>query len=382
MNITDHHLKFEELTAWLDGELAPQEAERVQAHVAACAACQRLHDDLREVSRRLAAWSVPKAPESLRAPGGRPPSWTSTRWLPVAACLVLTAGVLLVWLADRRESRPPMEITLGEAEGIARSGALQSASAEDVAAATPTAAAPAARSVIGGRAPVLPQESPLLVRTARLALVPRDLDEARARMEKVVASTGGFIGRIVLSDSRAGARTLHATLRIPATQLDEALVLLKQLGKVTSESQEGEDVTRQSVDLNARLANARASEKRLQDILTTRTGRLSDVLDVEREIGRVRGEIERMEAERQSLDRRVTFAELMLEIAEERTAAVDLGPLPVATRLRNALVDGYTSAINRTLDVAVMLAQVGPTIVLWAVFVGPPAWFIRRRFAR
>jgi predicted anti-sigma-YlaC factor YlaD len=364
---TTHDPAFEELTAWLDGELTPAEAERVRAHVASCASCQRLRQDMQEVSRRMAAWSVPEAPASLRPPGGRTLSWTSARWLPVAAGLVLTAGVLLVWLAERREVNPPMAVTLGGAEGAAK--------------ATRAAAALAERSVVREQA-ALVSEAPLLVRTARLALVPRDFDAARAGVERLVASAGGFVGRIELSDPRGGARTLNATLRIPAGKLDEVLTRLKQLGQVTAESQDGEDVTRQSVDLHARLANARASEQRLRDILTNRTGRLADVLDVEREISRVRGEIERMEAERQSLDRRVTFAELTLEIAEERTAAVDLGPLPVATRLRNALVDGCTSAINRTLDVAVVLAHVGPTLALWGLVVGPPVWFIRRRYAR
>ena len=227
----------------------------------------------------------------------------------------------------------------------------------------------------------MPLAASLLVRTAQLSLVPRDFDEARTATERIIAEAGGFIGRMMVSDSRADARSLSATLRVPTATLDEVLAALKQLGHVTAESQDGEDVTQQSVDLDARLANARASEKRLQDILASRTGRLSDVLDVEREISRVRGEIERMQASRQSLDRRITYAIVTLEIAEQRKAAVDLGPVPVSTRLRNALVDGCTGAISGTVEVAVVLARIAPTVILWTLILGAPAWLLRRHVA-
>jgi hypothetical protein len=224
--------------------------------------------------------------------------------------------------------------------------------------------------------------SVLVVRTARLVLAPQDFDAARAGMERIVAAAGGFTGRIVVADARTGARSLNATLRIPAAKLDETLSALKQLGQVTAESQDGEDVTQQSVDLDARLSNARASEARLKDILEMRTGRLSDVLDVEREIARVRGEVEQMEARRKSLDRQISYAVVSLEIVEERKAAVDFGPLPVSARLRNALVDGWTTAVTSALDVTLVIVQIAPVLTLWALVLAFPAWLVRRRFWR
>ena len=62
------------------------------------------------------------------------------------------------------------------------------------------------------------------------------------------------------------------------------------------------------MDLDARLASARATEKRLTELLANRTGRLSDVLDVERELARVRLDIERLDAEKTNIGRRVTYA--------------------------------------------------------------------------
>lgn len=58
------------------------------------------------------------------------------------------------------------------------------------------------------------------------------------------------------------------------------------------------------------LANGKHTEQRLTEILRTRTGKLQDVLKVELEIDRVRGEIEQMEAEKKELGKRVAFATL------------------------------------------------------------------------
>ena len=145
-----------------------------------------------------------------------------------------------------------------------------------------------------------------------------------------------------MSGSRGDARTLTATLHIPAAQLDAAMSTLKSIGRVVDEAQSGEDVTEQVVDVTARLANARNTEKRLTDLLQKRTGDLADVLAAEREIARVREEIERFDAQRQALGRRVTYATLNLEIVEEPRATLNLGPRPLPGRFREALVTGVT----------------------------------------
>ena len=88
----------------------------------------------------------------------------------------------------------------------------------------------------------------------------------------------------------------------------------KKFGRVDTEAQTGEEVTAQYVDLQARLANSKNTEQRLTDVLRQRTGKLSDVLEVETEIARVRGEIESMEAERKTMATQVAFATLNLTL--------------------------------------------------------------------
>jgi hypothetical protein len=140
---------------------------------------------------------------------------------------------------------------------------------------------------------------------------------------------------------------------------------------VTAEGVDGEDVTQESVDLDARLENARNSEKRLVAILTNRTGDLEGVLAVEREITRVRGEIESMEAQRKALDRRISYATLDLQLTEEKRAAVDLGPQPLSDRFVDQFVRGWNAVLSLGLGLALLAARLLPIALVLALLAVP-----------
>jgi hypothetical protein len=124
-------------------------------------------------------------------------------------------------------------------------------------------------------------------------------------------------------------------------------------------------VTAQYVDLEARLGNSRQTEQRLADLLRNRTGKLSDVLEVEQEISRVRGEIEQMEAERKNLSKQVSYATLSATITEDYKAELEVVPPSTPTRLANAAIDGYRSMVDGIVSLALFLLSTAPTLILW-----------------
>src|SRR6202040_3816149 len=145
-------------------------------------------------------------------------------------------------------------------------------------------------------------------------------------------------------------------------ELDAVMVELKSLGRVQNESQSGEEVTQQHADLVARLKNSRETEARLQDILRNRTGKISDVLAVEQEIARVRGEIEQMEAEQKNLEHRVDFATIDLKLSEEYKAKLDSPTPAVSTLIHNAAVNGYRNVADTLLSIVLFFAEYGPVL--------------------
>jgi RNA polymerase sigma factor (sigma-70 family) len=124
--------------------------------------------------------------------------------------------------------------------------------------------------------------------------------------------------------------------------------------------------------------NVLKTERRLTEVLKNRTGKVSDVLEVEREIARVREEIERLDAQRVNLERRVTYATITLQVTEQRQATLDMGPLPVRVQLRNALVDGLRQAYESGIDVVLWVLQVAPVLLLWTALLWWPARILLR----
>ena len=153
---------------------------------------------------------------------------------------------------------------------------------------------------------------------------------------------------------------------------------------IVEESQSGDDVTEQVVDVEARLSNARNTEKRLRRPAAEADRRRSaDVLAAEREIARVREEIERFDAQRKNLERRVTYATLNLEVTEEQHAALDLGPQPVSGRFRDAFVTGRDrGARQRARAARLFVVRVRPMLLLWSAILAWPVWAAVRRSRR
>jgi anti-sigma factor RsiW len=375
-----HAIEPEEMMAYLDGELPAARAAEVMTHLERCAECQKLAADLRRVSQEMAVWQV-QPPRAMVAPATpvEQPKWTLRSLIPVPA-YVLAMGVVcllvgLLFVRLKPSHQPVMKFT---AVGAQFQG--DSATADNVAPFRPAQAEPQTSPTPAPQSPPAPATAPMVERTATLNLATRDFDQLRPRIDAMLARRRGYLAELTLNGSQGAGRSLNATLRVPAAELDSALADFRQLGRVENESQKGEDVTRQYADLVARLTNARNTEQRLTQILAQRTGKLSDVLDVERELSRVRGEIERMEAERRTTADQVAFATVQLNASEDYQAQLRLSPDSTLTRLRNAVVEGYKNLAGGLVGVALILIAYGPSVVFWAALAFLPIrWLLRRR---
>ncbi len=394
MQPVNHPLAPEELMAYLDGELPAAEAVGAAAHLDGCAECRDLADGLRGVAQALPAWEVEAPGERLTQgvmaalkarPAAAPPR---VKWfgLPRWAWAVASAGVLLLAVTvslDRfgmHKLAAPVEALSGIADYGARSKQV-------LAAEPPLAPALLAETVpnpAGKPATAVTEQptapaGPMIARTARLQLTTRDFDHIRARLDEILRRHRGYFGALSIASPTDSGRTLAGTLQIPADQLDAALSEIRPLGHVDSESQNGEEVTAAFTDLEARLANSRHTEQRMVDLLRERTGKLSDVLEAERELGRVRGEIEQMEAQRKGLLKRVEFATLSLTVNEEYKAQLHTDG-SASTQFRNAAVEGFRSAAGSVMGVGLFLLADGPVLLLWAAILFFPARFAWRRW--
>jgi type IV pilus assembly protein PilA len=226
------------------------------------------------------------------------------------------------------------------------------------------------------------EAAPMIARRAELRLMVAKLDEARAGMDQILAQHKGYVAQLSATADPGSAGVVVASLRVPADQLDACIAELKKLGRVTQESQSGEEVTQQHVDLLARLKNSRNTEVRLHNVLQQPGSKIKDILEVEKESTRVRGEIEQMEAEQQTLEHRVDFATIDLKLAEEYKAQLSSPAPSVAMQLRNATVNGFRNALESLLSLLLFLAESGPVILLWLAILFVPVRLLWRRYQR
>ena len=222
----------------------------------------------------------------------------------------------------------------------------------------------------------------MIARKAELSLAVEKLDDARQGMDRILTQHKGYVAELSVSAESSSARTLTASLRVPADQLDVCISELKKLGRVTEESQAGEEVTKRYTDLTARLNNARTTETRLHQVVEQRTGKVTDILEVEKESARVRGEIEQMEAEQKALEHRVDFATIDLKLAEEYKAQLSTPAPSVLMQLRNATVNGFRNAFESLISIVLFFAESGPSLLLWLALLGIPTWRLWRRYRR
>jgi anti-sigma factor RsiW len=378
----------EEIMAYLDGETPPASRAVIEAHLAGCQECEMVAESFRHVSQRAAEWAVEPSPVSMRMPDApaarRAPArilaWRT--WPPrfVLAGLTAAAAVLLVVSLKEDPRRGRGRAVTALAQDAPAAGPAAATRAESV---IPADRRAGRGGIVGGVVEGVPvgqanavmqqtgeekaiARTPAVIRTASLQIVAKDFGGVRAAVEAIVAQSAGFIDQMTITGDTSTARALRGTLRVPGDRLTDALTRLRGLGQVVEDTQGSQDVTDQIVDLDARLTSARATEQRLTELLRNRTGKLSDVLEVERELTRVRLDIERLDAEKTNVGRRVSYATIGLTIMEERKAGLD-GPLSIATRIRVAAADGLEAALESVALTVLFLLRAGPTLMLWGV---------------
>ena len=156
----------------------------------------------------------------------------------------------------------------------------------------------------------------LIIRTGQASIEVDSLEASMAELRRAVQRVGGFVADASIQSGRKQVRSATLELKVPASRFDELTGLLEPLGRLQFVNVGAEDVSEEFVDLTARVANGRRLEERLIELLRTRTGKLQDVLTVERELARVREEIERMEGRMRFLKSSAQLSTLSVNLFE------------------------------------------------------------------
>ncbi|SDF54089.1 protein of unknown function [Methanolobus vulcani] len=196
------------------------------------------------------------------------------------------------------------------------------------------------------------------------------------KISKMAVASGGYVSSSSIYDSYYGSdesKEGYVIVRVPESEYSSFLEDVGELGEVTSKSVSAQDVTEEYIDVSARLDNLERQESRLQDILNM-TETVEDVLAVEKELERVRGEIESLTGRLNYLDDRIEFSTISIRVTEPR-------PITRSWGIRDAIsesVNGFISMINALI---ILIGYLLPLVIV-LIFFGGAGLFIRRRIRR
>ena len=165
--------------------------------------------------------------------------------------------------------------------------------------------------------------------------------------------------------------------RIPVDRYSGFLASVSGLGFAESRREDAKDVTDEFVDVEARIRNSKKLEERIITLLDERTGKISDVLEIERELARVREEIERMEGRLRLLADQSALATVTIQCREER----EYEP-PTAPTLGSRIRKSWENSLNSMQTVAESLLVATVAIAPWLGVLAVPVILIVAIFKR
>jgi hypothetical protein len=201
----------------------------------------------------------------------------------------------------------------------------------------------------------------MVIRTGQAFIEVTKVDSAIPKIRLLASQVGGYITNSSISGGRDQIRQATFELKIPAPRYEQAVGALSTIGKVETVNSTAQDVGEEFVDVTARVTNSRRLEERLISLLANRTGKLDDVLRVERELARVREEIERYEGRLRYLSARVALSTLTITVHEPAPILGNSpGENPIAAALRRAwknfiaLIAGSIAALGLVIPLALL----------------------------
>jgi hypothetical protein len=208
---------------------------------------------------------------------------------------------------------------------------------------------------------------PRIIYTADVRIVSEDFSASSNKLVELIDQTGAYIANAALDRSSGEARSGSWTVRVPVKKYGDFLASLDSIGFVEARTQNSEDVTMEYVDVEARIANLKRLEERFVALLQERTGQLEDVLKVEQELARVRGDIEQAEGRLRYLSNKTDYSTVTISVREQKDYVPPRAPSfgeRIATTWSQSL-----QALRQAGELAVLLIV---AVAPWAVVAAVP----------
>ena len=210
-----------------------------------------------------------------------------------------------------------------------------------------------------------------IVMTGSITMEVGDISKSQADITDIA---GQYKGYVISSNLRADQDNPsgYISIRIPAGSFNSVMQKLRALAlKVTYETTNSQDVTEQYMDLEAQLKNYQATEAQYLELLK-KADNVKDILDVQRELSIVRGDIERVKGRMQYLERTSDMS--LIEITLVNSKPIGESTWDVTGIFKSA-VDGLIVLGKAILGILIWLLVFSPVWIIVLVII----FLVRRK---
>lgn len=159
-------------------------------------------------------------------------------------------------------------------------------------------------------------ESRMIIQSGTVKIETDDFETSEKKLTETAKKYSGFITNSSSESGASGKKSGTVTVRIPSGIFQAFLSEISQLGKILSQDISAKDVTEEYIDLEARQRTQKELESRLLDLLNQKTGKLTDIIEVEEKLSSVREKIESTEGRINYLKNRSEYSTLEIMFYE------------------------------------------------------------------
>jgi hypothetical protein len=166
--------------------------------------------------------------------------------------------------------------------------------------------------------PSQPTESQnrLIIKESYLSLVVKNVFDTQKKILEKTQKLGGFMVQSYF-DNPQEAASATITIRVPAKKLDQALNDFKKLAvKVVSQNLSGSDVTEEYTDIEARLTTLYKTKTKFEEIME-KANRVQDILEVQRELINLQGQIDALVGQKKYLEKSADLAKITIYLSTD-----------------------------------------------------------------
>ncbi len=215
-----------------------------------------------------------------------------------------------------------------------------------------------------------------IIYEAHVTLVVEDFSKTEGEVTELVKQHGGYSAEVEVDRTQGERLSGRWIVRIPVDQYDAFLGALSKLGIPEKFNQTAQDVTEEYVDLEARIANKKRLEERILELLVGSDGEIKDVIEVERELARVRGEIEQMEGRLRFLENHTALTTVTINVVERQSYVPAQAPTFLG-RIDQAWGSSLISLRRFGEHLTVAIVFMFPWFLVLVVVLAPAIWCLR-----